>query len=150
MKRISRIVCIAMFILLLAVEVFAAKSGKCGDNITWEFSGNTLTLSGSGAMDDYESNNIPWFDYRLDIKEIIIDDRIIAIGDYAFYHCSQFKDITFPSNLETVGRMAFFDCYALGNINLPSTVHTLSILVPAKASSPIVCTVEGKLIFPRA
>ena len=41
-------------------------SGKCGENLTWEFDKltGTLTISGTGAMDDFSSYSRPWFSYE--------------------------------------------------------------------------------------
>ena len=43
----------------------AEDSGKCGDDLSWSLSGDTLTITGSGAMYDFsESTMAPWYDYR--------------------------------------------------------------------------------------
>ena len=58
-------------------------SGKCGDNLTWEFDGiDTLTISGTGKMYDFYSEAYPkaspWHVYWNDIKEIKIIYLIIS------------------------------------------------------------------------
>ena len=87
--------------LLLAVMPFSvaaeqiAVSGTTGDCV-WTLDGTTLTISGSGAMADYDEpveemsditiinwyNQPPWYDS--DITEIIISEGVTHIGDYAF------------------------------------------------------------------
>ena len=56
-------------------------------------SGDTLTISGTGAMADYyydDSNGgstAPWNDYRDEISEVVFADTVTSIGDFAFYNC---------------------------------------------------------------
>jgi hypothetical protein len=59
--------------VLAAVMVFSilpsmafASSGKCGTNLTWTLDSNgTLTISGTGAMKNYENYfNVPWYSNR--------------------------------------------------------------------------------------
>ena len=64
--------------------------GECGDNLTWTFdeSSNTLTISGTGAMWDYNNSGAgettaPWRD--LSFTTLVLEDGITSIGDCAFY-----------------------------------------------------------------
>ena len=49
-----------IFTLLLAVAASVgtmfAESGTCGENLTWDLTDGVLTISGTGAMNDYYSN----------------------------------------------------------------------------------------------
>ena len=47
-----------------------------------------LTISGSGAMQNYNGSNMPWQLYRDYIKTVVIEDGITSIGNYAFYNCN--------------------------------------------------------------
>ena len=67
MKKINKILSIILAILTVISIIpitasAAAYSGDCGDNVTWSYSGSTqtLTISGTGDMYDYESDNRPW------------------------------------------------------------------------------------------
>ena len=62
MRAIAFVVIFAMALSAAAsmpMDVFAATSGKCGDNLTWSLDEGTgtLTISGSGKMTDYDYNN---------------------------------------------------------------------------------------------
>ena len=79
-------------------------------SITGTGSNLTLTLSGRGAMDNYEddnSNRAPWYDDRSNIKHIIIEEGITSIGEYAFHGCNV-EDITIPVSVKSFGTRAFY------------------------------------------
>ena len=40
-------------LLSLRVSADEIKSGYCGEDLVWSFSGDTLTISGTGDMTDY-------------------------------------------------------------------------------------------------
>ena len=69
---------------------YAATSGVCGDNLTWVLDSGTLTISGTGSMDDYQSSSDqPWYKEGVskDIKTVVIEDGVTSIGKFAFYGC---------------------------------------------------------------
>ena len=93
-------------------------SGTCGadgDNLTWTLSCDSLlTISGSGAMEDYSSTGAPWYgDYRSKIKTLVIDDGVTSIGDYAFEGCSGLTSVTIGNSISDIGMDAFYDCNGL-------------------------------------
>ena len=86
-KHITRLLFAALLLLALCIGASAAgTSGKCGPSAYWSFdsSTGTLTISGSGAMNDYEYGDYPWMDYRNSIQTIVIGDQITQIGRNAF------------------------------------------------------------------
>lgn len=87
--------------------VDTSASGECGDNATWSYkkSTKTLTISGSGAMADYENtDSVPWA--ALEIEKVIISDEITHIGDNAF-NGKNIGSIVLPSGVTSVGENAF-------------------------------------------
>ncbi len=116
-------------ILPASTTAYAANSGSCGDNITWSFSGDTLTVTGYGAMTDYnDGDETPWADLHASIKKIVFKNTgsgITSIGSYAFDYCYNLTDVTVPPTLKKVGCNAFFECYMLKNISLPESVAVI-------------------------
>ena len=126
-KHITRLLCAAILLLALCIGASAAgTSGKCGPSAYWSFdsSTGTLTISGSGAMEDYEyGNEFPWMDYRNSIQTIVIGDQITQIGRNAFpwTACST---IQFGKSVRSIGAEAFSGCRNLnGDLTLPDSVQ---------------------------
>ena len=127
-KHITRLLFAALLLLALCIGASAAgTSGKCGPSAYWSFdsSTGTLTISGSGAMNDYEYGDYPWMDYRDSIQTIVIGDQITQIGWNAFpwTACSTIK---FGKNVRSIGERAFNGCRNLnGDLTLPDSVQTI-------------------------
>lgn len=126
-KHITRLLFAALLLLALCIGASAAgTSGKCGPSAYWSFdsSTGTLTISGSGAMNDYEyGNDYPWMDYRDSIQTIVIGDQITQIGRNAFpwTACST---IQFGKSVRSIGAEAFSGCRNLnGDLTLPDSVQ---------------------------
>lgn len=96
--------------------------GKCGDDLNWTLSDGILTIDGSGAMYDYDKYEAPWDVYQKDIKEVVIDEDVTSIGDFAFAHCSNLKGVEFSHTVERIGRQAFYRCKNLKSIFIPDSV----------------------------
>ena len=127
-KHITRLLFAALLLLALCIGASAAgTNGKCGPSAYWSFdsSTGTLTISGSGAMNDYEYGDYPWMDYRNSIQTIVIGDQITQIGWNAFpwTACSTIK---FGKNVRSIGERAFNGCRNLnGDLTLPDSVQTI-------------------------
>ena len=116
-------------------------SGTCGDNLTWEYdeSTQTLTINGSGAMNNYGSmdddhgfigTSAPWgyawdygeFDsycYRpYALQSVIIESGVTSIGNYAFYYCRETTGVTIPYSVTRIGSYAFYNCSSLNEITI--------------------------------
>ena len=126
-KHITRLLFAALLLLALCIGASAAgTSGRCGPSACWSFDRNTgtLTISGSGAMNDYEyGNDYPWMDYRNSIQTIVIGDQITQIGRNAFpwTACST---IQFGKSVRSIGAEAFNGCRNLsGDLTLPDSVQ---------------------------
>jgi hypothetical protein len=68
----------------------------------------TLTISGTGAMADYNSDNQPWKDFRGDITSVVIEDGVTSIGNNAFKDCPSLTTVTiYAPELTYYGEDAF-------------------------------------------
>ena len=71
------------------VDITWPVSGTCGDNLTWVLeSDGTLTISGSGNMDDFYAEDPQWQQYSYHIRKIVIEADVQSVGAFAFYYCA--------------------------------------------------------------
>ena len=88
-------------------------------NLTWKLDADgTLTISGTGAMKDYDSDDSPATQKKDSVKKVVIEDDVTSIGDYAFWNCSNLTSITIPDSVTSIGNSAFYGCSSLKTISL--------------------------------
>ena len=118
MKNLRRLV-VTLAVLMVALLCLTAtvqavdivESGTCGDNLTWTLDDEgTLTISGDGAMKNYNMNGAPWDDERANVKQVIIENGVTSIGDCAFYKCNKVTDVTIPNSVTQIGHSVFTSC----------------------------------------
>ena len=105
----------------------SVSTGSCGESVDWTlYDSGTLVISGTGAMYDYDYyGDIPWYEHRSSIKNIIIEDSVTTIGDSAFYQCTSLTSVTIGSSVTTIGDYAFSDCTSLTSVTIPSSVTAI-------------------------
>lgn len=119
-----RLMALLLTLVLLTVPSLFAyaeerTSGTCGTNLSWTLDAGTLTISGSGPMENYpESKMAPWYDYRDQITRVILPDGLTTIGDLAFYQCTNLSTIKIPDSVITIGKFAFMECINLKFISM--------------------------------
>ena len=106
-------------------------SGNCGEDLSWEFSpkSGTLTIMGSGKMSNYDDFNqtSPWSAYASQIQSVEFPEGLTGIGNYAFAGCSALREIQLPEHLESIGSYAFRGCAELsGELVIPDGVRVLN------------------------
>ena len=57
--------------------------GQCGENMAWAYEEGVLTVTGEGAMDDFEED-APWAEHREEIREVVLAGGVTYIGARAF------------------------------------------------------------------
>ncbi len=100
-------------------------SGACGDNLTWTYSDELLTISGEGDMYDYTSSDFPWCDYKDSIKSVVIEEGVTSIGSYAFYTCESLVSVDIPDTITSIGASAFRGCTSVLSIEIPDAVTNI-------------------------
>ena len=108
-KLIFILICIG---ISLFVITSAAANGNCGDNLNWSFSNQgVLSISGFGAMTNYNNSNPPWQSYSYELTSIVINEGVTTIGNYAFdFYSDNLSSVFLPSSLTQIGS------YALSNL----------------------------------
>ena len=98
------------------------------DNLTWTLDADgTLTISGTGAMKDYDyyNNPSPASQKKDSVKKVVIEDGVTSIRNSAFYDCNSLTSITIPNSVTSIGAYAFSNCYYLTNITIPNSVTSI-------------------------
>ena len=109
----------ALLVPSLSVTTSAAESGTCGDGLTWSLSAGTLTISGKGTMTQFtELTMAPWYEFRDQIKRVVLPDGLKSIGSLAFYDCKNLKTVYLPDSVTKIGSYAFAGCEQLESIRL--------------------------------
>ena len=127
----------------------AATSGDFGENncLHWEvstgvLSGKTLTISGTGAMPDFnfpEGNLAPWWNYEAlgmltsfgnfklegELKKVVIKDGVTNVSNYALFFLPAATQITLPESVTSIGRYGIALCSKLKGISLPKAVTAI-------------------------
>ena len=108
-------------------------SGDCGASLKWTFSEDgVLTISGRGDMYDYlvdETDSValstaPWSEHAGSISEIILEEGVEYIGDFAFVACGV-SEIVMPSTMEYIGDCAFAYCQGLKKVELNDAIWAI-------------------------
>ncbi len=109
--------------LLVPMGVHAADSGTWGENMSWSFEGNTLTITGTGdgKMADFaQKEDAPWYGYRERIQKLVLVD-VYYIGARAFQNYDALAEIHFGEKLYEVGEQAFKGCDGLVHLTMPKS-----------------------------
>ena len=124
----------------------AATEGDFGENncLHWEvttgvISGKTLTISGNGAMPDFDfpnGNLAPWWNYEAlgmltsfgnfklegELKKVVIKDGVTNVSNYALFLLPAATQITLPDSVTSIGRYGIAMCSKLTGMSIPKGV----------------------------
>ena len=113
-----------------------------GENVTWNLTGDVLTLSGSGAISIdpvtghrppvsstshvfYYSNESAWRPISEKVKKIVIGEGITGIPESAFVNFDSLTEVEVSPGVTSIGAKAFYECDILSKITIPSSVTSL-------------------------
>ena len=122
-KAILWMVALSMVALQSCRQIY---SGQCGSGLTWTLDDGTLVIEGQGAMEDWghHGTETPWFEYRGDIRVVVIKDGVTHIGDHAF-PCQSMVSVTIPGSVTSIGERSFWICCSLTSITIPGSVTSI-------------------------
>lgn len=131
---------------ILSSFATAATSGNFGENscLHWEvkgspFDGKTLTISGTGAMPDFDfpnGNLAPWWNYEAlgmltsfgnfklegELKKVVIKDGVTNVSNYALFCLPAATQVTLPDSVTSIGRYGIAMCSKLTGLSIPKGV----------------------------
>ena len=124
----------------------AATEGDFGVNnclhwkVTSTFTSKTLTITGSGAMPDFDFPNgslAPWwnyealgmnalseidFDIKGKLKTVIIGEGVTNVSNYALFFLPAATQVTLPESVTSIGRYGIAMCSKLTGLSIPKGV----------------------------
>ena len=123
----------------------AATEGDFGVNnclhwkVTSTFTSKTLTITGSGAMPDFDfpnGNLAPWWNYEAlgmltsfgnfklegELKKVVIKDGVTNVPGKCFADCTKLLNVKYAGTVTAIGDLAFESCKALTAAPIPETV----------------------------
>lgn len=131
---------------ILSSFTTAATEGDFGVNncLHWEVStgvlrGKTLTISGTGAMPDFDfpnGNLAPWWNYEAlgmltsfgnfklegELKKVVIKDGVTNVSNYALFFLPAATQVTLPESVTRIGRYGIAMCSKLTGMSIPKGV----------------------------
>ncbi len=137
-KRIAKAVTsVFLFVVMLLNCMVIAMPTADAASYTLSNAG-VLTLTGTGAMADYENyTKTPWYMEKDKIKKVIISEGITSIGNNAFYTCKSLTEITIPSTVTRIGYDAFNACDALQTVRISDLEAWQKITFNSSNSNPM-------------
>ena len=126
MKRRSFLFALALCLMLsllapLTMTDAHAEYGHCGANgsdVTWSLSGGTLSISGTGAMADYDNVTAPWYSSRSSVKTITVYNGVTHVGSHAFESCYNATYADIGSTVTSIGAEAFYGCQSMTTVSI--------------------------------
>ena len=188
-RLLSLLVALCMAVTFLPVSAITAwaedppKSGKCGatgdgSGVTWLLTENTddpstytLTIRGSGAMEDYSTSySQPWNSFCDQITSVVIfpgvtsigecafkgfsklihvdiANSVISIGSQAFSYCSSLTDIKIPQSVTYIGGVVFNECTNLSSITLSNNITSIGSYAFNNCTNLTSITIPGSVTF---
>ena len=131
---------------ILSSFTTAATEGDFGENsclhwkVTSTFTSKTLTITGSGAMPDFDfpnGNLAPWwnyealgmnalseidFDIKGNLKTVIIGEGVTNVSNYALFFLPAATQVTPPDSVTSIGRYGIAMCSKLTGMSIPKGV----------------------------
>ncbi|MCL2044642.1 MAG: leucine-rich repeat domain-containing protein [Treponema sp.] len=81
--------------LAIGLSVLSAQSGDLGGGVTWQFSGGTLTIRGTGPMPvSFPASVPPWLSVRNQITTVVIEDGVTSLPNGGFAECPMLTQVT--------------------------------------------------------
>ena len=125
-----------------------------GEYILYRYNGPDKKLILPGLVDGGHTYKIGREVFKnTGIVSVIIPESVTAIGNYAFYSCSNLTNVIIPKGVTAIDDAAFFNCKNLISVVIPGSVETIGASAFGSCSSltsvviPESVTVIGKYSF---
>ena len=126
---------LTVIMALIAMTGFGQTTWPIGSpnaaDVTATLDGNTLTISGTGKMQDYDNvySESPWasYPYATQITTVKFTGSVASIGNYAFWNCTNITSVTLPQTLTSIGDYVFASCKNLTDFKIDAGNTAFSV-----------------------
>lgn len=94
-----------------------------------------------------EGDEFDYYELSCDFENVVIEEGVTFIGDFAFSYCPDLTSVIIPNSVESIGGNAFMGCTGLTSVFIPAGVRFLfgyafdgcenltSVILPARMGS---------------
>lgn len=127
-RTLYAVFCIAFMFTFMEGVALADESGEWG-NLTWKLdSKGTLTISGTGEMEEPSGSAYdyyPWLKNSKSIRKVVIEHGVTSVGANAFDVCTSLIFVSIPVSVTSIGSEAFLFCYSLQSVTMADSVTSI-------------------------
>ena len=133
----------AIVLLICPPDDSYAEGGECGADLHWDYQDGTLTITGTGPMDVWNTEDaVPWNAHRGDITAVSVGNQVTTVGNYAFKQC-QMTNFVIPDSVTTLGKDCFAGCDQMTHFTIGSGVTNFSGEMMLGCTSMRIATIVG-------
>ena len=93
----------------------------------------------------YSIPGTPWYFHRQELTNIVIENGVTTIGDYAFDECCNVTDVMIPETVTAIGQHAFSNCTSLTRMTIPESITAIGSVAFASCSNLISVTIPKNI-----
>lgn len=116
-----------LFTVLFLLSALTSFYLAFADDIHWQFdeTTKTLTISGTGAMDDYTAEHTPWNAVLSQTERVEVADGVTRIGKNAFAGAAVLSEVSLADSVTNIGEFAFASCPLLLELTLSGSITAI-------------------------
>ena len=100
---------LSLIFIISAITGITTVFADSNDN-NWVYDETSKTLTIKTDTDNYTEENYtssPWYSYKSEIKNIVIENGVTSIGDFSFSFANNVENVTLAQTLTNIGTGAF-------------------------------------------
>ena len=118
--------------------------GDLGQGLRWTLTPDgTLTVTGKGAMPDFNAGEAPWSEYGGRIKALTLGDGIVSVSRCAFHSLTALASVNLPDSLMIIDEYGFYGCSSLESVTLPDTLYYIGAYAFRRSGITTVSAPDG-------
>lgn len=118
---------LSLIFIISAITGITTVFADSNDN-NWVYDETSKTLTIKTDTDNYTEENYtssPWYSYKSEIKNIVIENGVTSIGDFSFSFANNVENVTLAQTLTNIGTGAFVGNDALKQLTIPDSVVSI-------------------------